>query len=401
MEDLAARVEELARQVLDASWREGEQAGRRYAFTAPSPTRYPWQWYWDSCFIAIVRSRWDRERARRELESLLAVSQDGFIGHIAFWGRPLDLERAVRYNVVRRRDLTTRTIQPPLLACAWRIAVGDPASEPGIAAHHRWLREHRDLDGDGLLWLLQPDESGLDASPKFDHVWGPRAQGRRRFPFLIRRNRALGFDLRRVAGAGGPVLCEVLTNVAWSLSRQARGEPSTTPALVARLWDERTGRFLDEARGAVHRPLPPERVPFTWDTLAPLALPDLPEAIGRRLVEETLLSERFWPGVPLPSVALDDPAHTSRDHYWGLRRYWRGPSWANAAWLAWQGVRRLGYLAEADDMARRLGETVVRESLREYYEARTGAGMGARDFGWTALALEMLSPRAGSGSGSA
>src|SRR5437763_190881 len=94
MVDLAARVEELARRVLDASWREGEQAGRRYAFTAPSPTRYPWQWYWDSCFIAIVRSRWDRERARRELESLLAVSEDGFIGHIAFWGRPLDLERA-------------------------------------------------------------------------------------------------------------------------------------------------------------------------------------------------------------------------------------------------------------------------------------------------------------------
>ena len=35
------------------------------------------------------------------------------------------------------------------------------------------------------------------------------------------------------------------------------------------------------------------------------------------------------------------------------------------------------------------------------YEARTGAGMGARDFGWTSLVLEMLSPRAGSGSGSA
>ncbi|HVE69710.1 MAG TPA: hypothetical protein VNB64_14140 [Solirubrobacteraceae bacterium] len=395
--DEVARLDALCRRVLDASWREGEQAGRRYGFTAPSPGRYPWQWYWDSCFIAIVRSRWDRERARRELESLLAASEGGFVGHVIFWGRPLNLERLVRYNVARRRDLMTRTIQPPLLAWAWSLAVGDPREEPRIAEHHAWLSAHRDLDGDGLLWLVQPDESGLDASPKFDHVWGPYAQGRRRFPLLIHANRRRGWDARRLDADRRPLLCEVLTNVMWSLAEQSLGRPSTTPALVDRLWDERTGRFVDEARHA-RRPLAPERVPFTWDTLAPLALPDLPEAIGRRLVEETLLSDRFWPGVPLPSVALDDPAHTSRDRYWGLRRYWRGPSWVNAAWLAWRGLRRLGYDAEAADMARRVTGAVLREGLREYYDARTGAGMGAHDFGWTALALEMAAPRpAGTG----
>jgi hypothetical protein len=393
MGDLADSVGAMARSVLDADWREGVHDGLPYGFTAPSPDRYPWQWYWDSGFIAIVRRRFDRPRARRELESLLSASEDGFIGHTVFWGRRLNLERAVRYNIARRGDLMTRTIQPPILAWAWRLAVGDPADEPRIAAHHDWLRRHRELDGDGLLWLLQPDESGLDASPKFDHVWGSRAQGRRRFPLLIHRNRRLGFDLRRVAAAGGPVLCEVLTNVMWSLSRQAAGEPSITPALVDRLWHEGTGRFLDEPRGAVHRRLSPERVPLTWDTLAPLALPDLPKPIGRRLVEETLRSDRFWPGVPLPSVALNDPTYSARDHFWGLRRYWRGPSWANAAWLAWIGLRRLGYVAEAADMARRLGEVVVREGLREYYDPNTGIGMGARDFGWTALAWEMVDPR--------
>jgi glycogen debranching enzyme len=161
---------------------------------------------------------------------------------------------------------------------------------------------------------------------------------------------------------------------------------------VARLWQEVTGRFVDEPRNP-ERALAPEAVPFTWDTLAPLALPDLPEAIGRRLVEETLLSGRFWPGVPLASVALDDPAHTSRDHFWGLRRYWRGPSWINSAWMAWLGLRRLGYAAEAADMAHRVAEVVLREGVREYYEARSGTGMGARDFGWTTLALEMAETR--------
>jgi hypothetical protein len=388
----AAHLEGLCRRVFEAAWREGQQGERRYAFTAPSPGRYPWQWYWDSGFHAVVRSRWDRERARRELESLLAAGEDGFIGHVIFWGRPLNLERLVRYNVRGRGDPMTRTIQPPLLAWAWSLAVGDPAEEPRIARHHQWLREHRDLDGDGLLWVIQPDESGLDASPKFDHVWGRSAQGRRLFPWLIHGNRRRGFDARRIAADGRPVLCEVVTNVLWSLSEQALGRPSPTPALVERLWDQRAGRFLDQARNPRRR-LPPARIPFTWDTLAPLALPDLPEPIGRRLVEEILLSDRFRPGVPLPSVGLDDPAHTSRDHYWGLRRYWRGPSWVNAAWLAWLGLRRLGYEDEAAGMAQRLAAVVLREGLREYYDARTGAGMGARDFGWTALVLEMVSRR--------
>jgi glycogen debranching enzyme len=97
--------------------------------------------------------------------------------------------------------------------------------------------------------------------------------------------------------------------------------------------------------------------------------------------------------VPLASVALDDPVFTVRDHYWGLRRYWRGPSWVNSAWLAWLGLRRLGYEAEATEMAGRVREVVLRQGLREYYDPWTGAGMGARDFGWTALALEMAEPR--------
>ena len=44
----------------------------------------------------------------------------------------------------------------------------------------------------GLLWIVQPDESGLDASPKFDAVWGWQAQGLPGFPLLVRRNRRLG-----------------------------------------------------------------------------------------------------------------------------------------------------------------------------------------------------------------
>ena len=70
---------------------------------AAEPARYPWQWYWDSCFAAIVWRRFDRRRSRAELETLLgAMRDDGFIGHIVFWDRPLDCRRLVYYNVTSR-----------------------------------------------------------------------------------------------------------------------------------------------------------------------------------------------------------------------------------------------------------------------------------------------------------
>lgn len=386
-------VSAAARRLLESNWREGDYRGRHYAFSVPSPRSYPWQWYWDSCFHAIVRRRFDPAGARAELETLLnAADPDGFIGHTILWGRPLDLQRAIRYNIASRRDLMTRTIQPPLLAWTWRWAVGDPNDDPRIAAQHDWLAAHRDLDGDGLLWLIQPDESGMDASPKFDFIWGRVAQGRPLFPVLIARNRRLGFDARRITAAGHPLVCEVLTNVAWALSEQALGRPSPTPALVERLWDTRRGRFADRVRNPP-RLVPPERRPATWDTLAPLALPDLPDAIAQRLVDEVLRAPRFADGVPLPSVALDDPTHSSRETWWGRHRHWRGPSWVNSAWLVSLGLRRLGLDDEADAMGRRLAAVVEREGFREYYEARTGAGMGAHDFGWSTLVWELLDPQ--------
>ena len=382
-------VAERCRLVLGTNWCEGDHDGIPFAYTRPDPTRYPWQWYWDSCLAAIVWRRFDPARARRELETLLAAARsDGFIGHTIFWKRPVSRTRRIFYNVHSRQDFMTSTIQPPQLAWSWRVAVGDPAAEPEIVRHHEWVRRNRDLDGDGLIWLLQPDESGLDASPQFDPIWGRRAQGLPGFPLLVARNRRLHFDIHRVRAAGGPIVCAVLPNVMHGLSELALGRPSITPALIERLYDERVGAFQPEASPPAKR-----RLPFCWDALSPLALPDLPEEIGRRLVEEHLLDpKRFWLPVPPPSVAADDPAFSRRDRFLGLRRYWRGPTWVNAAWLLSLGMRRLGYDDEADEMARRLASLIPRERVREYYDPYSGSGMGARQFAWSTLVAELADP---------
>ena len=399
MRDEVLRV---AEETLRASWIEGERDGVPFAYSRPSPTHYPWQWYWDSCFHAIVWRRFDPPRAERELRSLLGGGDaDGFIGHTIFWDRPVDWQRRWTYNVTSKRARNTSTIQPPLLAWAWRIAVGDPSEEPRIAAHHRWLESNRDLDGDGLLWIVQPDESGLDSSSKFDPVWGIRAHARPLFPFLIARNRRLDWDAQRVLQAGGPLLCEVVSNVLWCLARIAAGEPSITPALIERFWDERRGLFLDVARGNLARPDRTDPAggdrrirTSTWSALAPLALPDLPEEIARRLVEEHLLDQRkYWLPFPPTSVSAQEPSFEPRRWKGPLRRlYWRGPTWINSAWLIWTGLVRHGYAPEALEMTKRLAQAVAAERLREFYEPYSGEGLGARDFGWSSLIAELVDP---------
>jgi hypothetical protein len=383
-------IRELCEQTLRRNWTEGTRDGVAYGYTRPSPGHYPWQWFWDSCFTAIVWRRFDPRRGRSELETLLAAQRaDGFIGHTIFWsGPPRDLRRFT-YNILSPTAGMTASIQPPLLAWAWRIAVGDPAEVPGILRQHEWLGAHRDLEGDGLIWIVQPDESGLDASPQFDAIWGRQAHSRAGFPLLVRRNRRLGYDLRRILESGGPVCCEVMTNVLYGLSRLALGQPSLTSALVDRLYDEGTGLFWPAAE-----PKPARRRSLTWAALSPLALPDLPQPIARRLVEEHLLdTKQFWLPVAPPSVAAGDPAFSLRDALAPrIRRYWRGPTWINAAWLLWLGLARLGYSAQAEELARRLAGAVAASGLREYYHPFSGTGMGAQSFAWSALITELTEP---------
>jgi hypothetical protein len=383
--------------VLRHSWHEGTRPsdGVRFAYTAPSPSHYPWQFYWDSCFTAITWRHFDARRSRLELESLLAAQRpDGFIGHTIFWDTALTGVRRHTYNVTAPDATMTSSIQPPALAWAWSLTVGDPSAEPRIARQHRWLEGHRDLDGDGLLWIVQPDESGLDASPQFDPVWGPRAHGLPGFVLLVRRNRRLGYDLGRVVRAGGPVCCEVVTNVLYSRSRSALGLGSLTDVMIERMYDPERGLFLPIARhgrggGAVER----RPAVATIAALAPLALPDLPEEIGHRLVAHLLDDRTFHTPVAPPSVSIAERSFARRDRTFGGRapaRYWRGPTWLNIAWLCWIGMQRLGYVAEAGALARGLAGAILREGLREYYDPFTGAGMGAREFGWSTLILEML-----------
>ena len=80
------RLLEDAGELLAENTRHAVLSGRGYRFSIPSQERYRFQWFWDSCFHAIVWARVDVERACDELRGLIALqAPNGRIPHVVFW----------------------------------------------------------------------------------------------------------------------------------------------------------------------------------------------------------------------------------------------------------------------------------------------------------------------------
>lgn len=400
-----ARLRADAHRVLCGNWREGRLAdGSSYGFTCPSPPRYRHQWYWDSCFHAIVWRHFAPERAREELRTLLRGGRlDGFIPHTIFWHDRAGWRRAPFYATHSWRwNRATAHIQTPLLALAWEaVAAVSPeersfATEPvgALRLHYDWLDRHRDPDRDGLISIIHPDESGLDDSPKYDAAFGWMSHYRPGYMWLVQRSRRLRYDSRAIIARYDEHVEDVLVNVFYALalralarlsgeeSYQARAE-RTEQALLTRCWDEQRGLFWDLA-GRDHTPLKVS----TWSSLAPLALPSLPTPIAKRLIEEHLLNpRRYRSPFGIPSVSMEEPSFRAG---WHLFRCWRGPSWINTAWLLVPALRRHGYPAEAERIVASCMTLVERHGFREYYNPLNGEGLAARRFGWSTLLVDLL-----------
>jgi len=397
-----------AERVLHQNWRQGhrEVDGVPYAFTCPATPRYRHQWYWDSCFHAIAWRHLDPARARAELQTLVRAGRlDGFIPHTAFWVTPAYWRRAPFYGTHTVFGATaTSTIQTPLIALAWELVAAASSDDPGFARaglpqlrlHYDWLERERDPDGDGLLTIIHPDESGLDDSPKYDEVFGWMRHFRPGYFWLVERCRRLSYDAAAIVERYEEHVEDVLVNVFYALSLRAlaRLDPDrgavyatraqrTEAALLARCYDERTGLFFDLA-GRSERQV---RV-STWSSLAPLALSSMPDDVRVRLVEDHLLHpRRYLVRCGIPSVALEEPSFKAGFALW---KCWRGPSWVNTAWLLAAPLRELGYDDEAERIVRSLLIAADRHGLREYYNPISGHGLAARAFGFSTLLIDLL-----------
>ena len=70
--------------------------------------------------------------------------------------------------------------------------------------------------------------------------------------------------------------------------------------------------------------------------------------------------------------------------------YWRGPAWPNLSYLLWLALRRWDRHDEATALADLTLKGATASGWAEYWNAETGAGLGARPQSWTGLVLPML-----------
>lgn len=405
-------LDRAARVLLMSNTRRRELAGRRGRFSVPAPDHYPFQWFWDSCFHAVVWAAIDRERAADELRSLLAWQRpDGMIPHVVFWDQSkITLAKFWHYTEASgipfvRRPKTSECVQPPVIARAAEAIGGDFVDEalPAIGRFFRYLARERDPDGDGLVSIVNQFESGLDYSPTYEH--GVHHRNPVSLFLASRRgevtNKLLRFDLDRIFRYTDHHVEDVLFNTVYAdgletVARLADGRDEelatwarerathVTKALVEQCYDESCGLFFN-LRGRSGR----RAKQRTVASIVPILLPGLPSEIAERLVGHLRDPHTFGAPYPVPSVPLDDPRFSRRSRAWGVRFIWRGPCSMNTNWFVADGLRRHGFGDDADVLVSRSHELVARGGFNEFYDPLDGSPVGAKNFGWATLACVM------------
>lgn len=152
-----------------------------YQYTIPSPETYPFQWFWDSCFHAIILSHFNTEDAKKELLSLVSRQfDDGMIPHMICWEyNEAAFKNPYLKQIIWGKEKTSSITQPPMLAIAvLRIYQKDADIKflqkiyPAINKFCKYLLSERDPANDNLVAIINPDESGEDNSPRFDEALG-------------------------------------------------------------------------------------------------------------------------------------------------------------------------------------------------------------------------------------
>ena len=401
----------------------------RGGYSVPTARLYPFQWNWDSAFVAMGWATFDEARAWQEILSLLHGQwDDGMIPQIVFHASSQDYFPGPEVWQIARTPPTSGITQPPVLATAARhvfdAARDRQAAEarmqaiyPKLVANHRWWAAARDPGQTGLVTTLHPWETGMDNSPAWDaalarvptetrteirrrdtsHVdaaMRPRGEEYQRFIHLVDLFRDAGWQPERMLAVSPFRVVDVATNAILLRAERdllalaerfgsaaERSEIAERISIrekgIARLWDGALGLFtpFDQCADA------PIRVGISAGFLPLYAQAASDEQA--RVMAATL---RRWGERARWLVPSTDPAHAGFEPV----RYWRGPVWAIVNWMIAGGFAASGNAAMAarvHDDTRRLIEGA---GFCEYFDPIAGRGAGGGDFSWTAAIYLML-----------
>ncbi len=352
----------------------------RFTFTIPSTHEYRHQWLWDSCFHAIALRHFDTAAAEKELLSLMASQhRDGMIPHES---------KYVLFGI--KLPFTSRVTQPPLIARAALDVYSKGRNKdflaeifPGIRRYHHWLEMERETGG--ILKFVDSNESGEDNSITWDdeyHIPVHKTYLRwlttylPLYPQKAMVKSASGTSVYADALECAAKIARALGNA--KLSSSYRRKHDAVISAMARTFRREDGIYYSQThtgKPILHK---------SHEMFSPLFAAAVKKRDAKALVEEHLLNRKeFWTRHAIPTVAANEPKFSPTG-------YWRGPMWININWMLYRGLLRYGLKAVAEELLQKTTAAIRKSGFREYYNPHTGEGLGAKDFGWSTLVVDMM-----------
>ncbi|WP_411031622.1 MGH1-like glycoside hydrolase domain-containing protein [Spongiimicrobium sp. 3-5] len=422
-----------AMEVLDANFQNG-------GFTIPCKGLYPFQWNWDSGFIAIGLAYYNMENAQLEIKTLLDAQWDnGFIPHIVFHNESdsyfpgADFHKSDLHPKASKKFRSTGMTQPPVLGFVlhemYRIAQ-DKQDMLGFITrnldkvydNHLYFYNNRDLHNEGLMYIYHNWESGTDNSPIWDDIWttidppeytferrdtthvdASQRPSKREYDYylhIIDIAKENQYNDAKIAELSPFLVQDPLFNAMLIKSNEALidlytligGNESKIDQLKS--WQAKSissfnKKLFNKKLGAyVHYDLRNEKQIelLSSSSFSPLyaCIPDKERA---EQVVNTMIDK--FGGDNRYLCASFDPAS---DRFNPIK-YWRGPVWINLNWLLYYGLKNYGY----DSIAQRVKEDSIaliqQHGFYEYFDSRKEkhntnvGGYGGNDFSWSAALL--------------
>lgn len=409
-------------------------------FTIPCENLYPFQWHWDSGFIALGLAHIDMEKAITEIETLLSSQwENGFIPHIVFHNKVdsyfpnADFHHSALHPEAIKGLKTTGMTQPPVtgfvLKHLYDIAEDKTEIKNFIKSKidqvyfsHQYLYNNRDPEQEGLVYIYHNWESGTDNSPVWDEVWKhfkniPKYEFTRKdtthvdadqrpsdeeynmYIHIIEVAKKYNYNDQKIAEHSPFLIQDPLFNAILSQSNQALIElysildetENLTKIKQLKTWDETTKqamntKLFDEELGTyVHYDMRQKthiRM-RTSSSFVPL-FAGIPDKQRAEQMLETL--ETNFGGDNYYLCASFDRNHPK----FQPKKYWRGPVWINLNWLLYHGLKRYGFLKMATQVKNDSIDLIQNNGFYEYFDPRkseSNAACGGKNFSWSAALL--------------
>ena len=329
----------------------------------PSHGPYLGAWNWDSAFHAIGLSHFDLPLAYRQIKLFLDTQLPNgmFCDALLANGKVFD-----------------RITKPPIMYFAfWNYFEKSGDREALEYAYPKFVKNegfwttYRQKNGLFFYSAFQDDddrlrhcklESGWDNSVRWDggaeNMWAIDLNCYMYMAYLSLEKMAYALNYANEASV-------------WHEKAEQLCEK-----IISTMWNEEDGCFGDVeiADGSFSKVLSPASFMPLYIEIASQSQ----AAAMKRMAEDPAL---FYP--LMPTVSYNDPEYSATD-------YWRGPTWLNTAYYAVKGLKNYGFVELANAYKERILEMCAKEEsgIYEYYNSKTGRGLGAYQFGWSAVFIQ-------------